>query len=190
MIGGDYGVGKTTFRKKYFTKLTDKFNGVAYLKQYNVNGKAIKFLIKQIITTPNNMILIKPHNYVGMSGTILLFDVTRPDTFYNIERWINVILNSTNRAGPFPFVIIGNKIDLRETGDYSDFISDDVAIEHFNILKEKYTNTIFSVKYFSFSTKLNTELDFILDYFGKEIIDSVRDPNHYLHKTFSKHDWF
>ena len=45
------------------------------------------------------------------SAFILVFDLTRPSTFSNIENWIKTIKENTS---PKYFILVGNKKDLTE----------------------------------------------------------------------------
>jgi small GTP-binding protein len=49
--------------------------------------------------------------YKGAAGTLLVFDLTREQTYTEIRKWLTEIRQF---AGPIPFVLIGNKADLIE----------------------------------------------------------------------------
>ncbi len=49
--------------------------------------------------------------YKGAAGTLLVFDLTREQTYTEIRKWLTEIRQF---AGPIPFVLIGNKADLME----------------------------------------------------------------------------
>jgi small GTP-binding protein len=49
--------------------------------------------------------------YKGAAGTLLVFDLTREQTYKEIRKWLTEIRQF---AGPIPFVLIGNKADLME----------------------------------------------------------------------------
>lgn len=50
--------------------------------------------------------------YKGTAAVGLVFDLTRPDTFENIE---NYIMDMRERSGNIPIFLVGNKYDLKET---------------------------------------------------------------------------
>ena len=50
--------------------------------------------------------------YKGTAAVGLVFDLTRPDTFRNIENYIN---DMRERSGNIPIFLVGNKNDLKET---------------------------------------------------------------------------
>ncbi|MFX1569681.1 MAG: Rab family GTPase [Promethearchaeota archaeon] len=49
--------------------------------------------------------------YKGAAGTLLVFDLTREQTYNEIRKWLTEIRQF---AGDIPFVLIGNKADLME----------------------------------------------------------------------------
>ena len=49
--------------------------------------------------------------YKGAAGTLLVFDLTREQTYSEIRKWLTEIRQF---AGDVPFVLIGNKADLME----------------------------------------------------------------------------
>jgi len=49
--------------------------------------------------------------YKGAAGTLLVFDLTREQTYTEIRKWLTEIRQF---AGNIPFVLIGNKSDLME----------------------------------------------------------------------------
>ena len=49
--------------------------------------------------------------YKGAAGTLLVFDLTREQTYTEIRKWLTEIRQF---AGNIPFVLIGNKADLME----------------------------------------------------------------------------
>ncbi|MHA1684191.1 MAG: Rab family GTPase [Promethearchaeota archaeon] len=60
-----------------------------------------------------------PKFCIGASGCLLLFDVTRPETFHAVEDWFDIIKTNTfidlkNEINvPIPVLLVGSKIDLK-----------------------------------------------------------------------------
>ncbi|KAK1152796.1 ras-related protein Rab-7b-like, partial [Acipenser oxyrinchus oxyrinchus] len=53
--------------------------------------------------------------YKGSDGCVLAFDVTDRESFQALEGWRQDILDKTSSRDPgFPFVVLGNKIDLND----------------------------------------------------------------------------
>lgn len=59
--------------------------------------------------------------YRGADCCVLVFDVTAPNTFKTLDSWRDEFLIQASPRDPenFPFVVLGNKIDLenRQVGD-------------------------------------------------------------------------
>ena len=47
----------------------------------------------------------------GADGAIVVYDITRKNSFNNLSFWEEKI---ENNAGQIPFIMVGNKMDLRE----------------------------------------------------------------------------
>jgi len=57
--------------------------------------------------------------YKGASGALLVFDLTREETYEEIKKWLAEIKKSTGKD--FPLVLIGNKLDkIEEVGVHID----------------------------------------------------------------------
>jgi small GTP-binding protein len=67
------------------------------------------------------------------SAFILVFDLTRPSTFSNIENWIKTIKENTS---PKFFILVGNKCDLEEKRALDKEVILDYSVKHlFNYLE-------------------------------------------------------
>ncbi|MHA2370848.1 MAG: Rab family GTPase [Candidatus Hodarchaeales archaeon] len=73
-------------------------------------------------------------------GAIIVFDITRSDTFVNIEKWAKE-LAATIATKNFPIVLIGNKEDIRG----EDSVRFDEVNEISEILKDTYSLIVTSV---------------------------------------------
>ena len=49
--------------------------------------------------------------FKGVAAVALVFDLSRPDTFYSIKEYINDI---RERSGNIPIILVGNKYDLKK----------------------------------------------------------------------------
>eukprot|EP01126_Amoeba_proteus_P039461 TRINITY_DN4161_c0_g1_i11.p4 TRINITY_DN4161_c0_g1~~TRINITY_DN4161_c0_g1_i11.p4 ORF type:complete len:106 (-),score=25.23 TRINITY_DN4161_c0_g1_i11:755-1072(-) len=52
--------------------------------------------------------------FSGASGCVVVFDVTSKESLENVHRWVGEAKQFADKTTPFPFFIIGNKIDERE----------------------------------------------------------------------------
>ena len=111
---GDSFVGKTNIMSKY---LMNEFHedskatvGVEFgAKKFDIEGKSVKAQIwdtagqeryKSITTT----------YYKGAKGALVVYDITRKETFDSVDRWISEVLNSGDKN--MTMLLIGNKCDL------------------------------------------------------------------------------
>ena len=80
---------------------------------------------------------------------ILVFDLTNPDTFNNIDIWRKTFLEQLQPQNPesFPFVLIGNKNDMK-----NDIKVDNATIENFC---KEHNN----IPYFSVSAQENINVE-------------------------------
>ena len=111
---GDSFVGKNNIMSKY---LMNEFHedskatvGVEFgAKKFDIEGKSVKAQIwdtagqeryKSITTT----------YYKGAKGALVVYDITRKETFDSVDRWISEVLNSGDKN--MTMLLIGNKCDL------------------------------------------------------------------------------
>ncbi|MFX0173399.1 MAG: Rab family GTPase [Candidatus Hodarchaeota archaeon] len=115
---GDGGVGKTAIREQYLGKGFQKQYIITIgadfaMRENNVNGTDIKYQIWDL-AGQERFDGVREVYYKGALGALLVYDVTRFDSFYNIPKWINELWTN-NGKGRVPVIIVGNKIDLRES---------------------------------------------------------------------------
>ena len=112
---GDFAVGKTSFITKF---IDNKFSEV-YLSTIGVdfkfktqvlpNGKKVK--IQFIDTAGQERYRSIAYNMIkNADGILLMYDITRKETFDNVSNWIENIRE--NKISNFPIILIGNKSDL------------------------------------------------------------------------------
>jgi len=113
---GDGAVGKTSIRRSY---LGETFKG-----NYNLTlGSDFATKTMQVGDLNTNMIIwdlagqprfkaVREGFYRGTKGALLVFDITRKDTYESIPRWIMELLKN-NKKQKVPMILIGNKSDLR-----------------------------------------------------------------------------
>lgn len=118
IILGDTGVGKTSLMNQFVNK---KFSG-----QYKATIGA-DFLTKEIMVDDRVVTMqiwdtagqerfqsLGVAFYRGADCCVLVFDVTLPNTFKSLDSWRDEFLVQACPRDPenFPFVVLGNKIDL------------------------------------------------------------------------------
>ncbi len=114
VVVGDPEVGKTSlilrytdnaFRRTYITTIGVNVTS----KNLTYSDRKVKFAIWDI-AGQTKFQLTRRHFYEGTQGVILVFDLTRPDTFEDIAKWYDDVKNATKRE--LPGIILGNKADL------------------------------------------------------------------------------
>lgn len=136
VICGDYAVGKTTFVRSFVNEegsLHDSYKPTIGVdigrKAFDIDSHRIVFQIWDL-SGQKTFQAVRSQFYSRSDGCILVFDVSRENSFNNLTVWLNEMIE---RAGPIPIVLVGNKIDLRnqtikgisfsEATDYATYIS-------------------------------------------------------------------
>lgn len=118
IILGDSGVGKTSLMNQYVNK---KFSN-----QYKATIGA-DFLTKEVMVDDRLVTMqiwdtagqerfqsLGVAFYRGADCCVLVYDVTAPQTFKNLDSWRDefLIQASPRDSDRFPFVVLGNKVDV------------------------------------------------------------------------------
>ncbi|MHA1214728.1 MAG: GTP-binding protein [Candidatus Hodarchaeales archaeon] len=174
VLAGDGAVGKTALRERYLGKgFSSNYMmtiGADFaLKEAQIRDKNIKFQIWDLAGQPR-FGTVRSVYYYGCLGALLLFDVTRPDTFTNLESWLDEIFKH-NGKGMIPVVLLGNKVDLRE--QFPNHVTDAQAEEFAAKLSEKTMEQGFPVKYMPTSAKTGLNVSAAFDMLGNVYLDYV-----------------
>ncbi|MHA2227233.1 MAG: Rab family GTPase [Candidatus Hodarchaeales archaeon] len=118
---GDGSVGKTSIRRRYLghgfqTEYLPTLGADFSVKNDTIGREEISFQIWDLAGQPVFETIRKTY-YRGARGAFIVCDVSNPESVMNIHNWMDELW-SNNGVGPIPFVILGNKIDLRYTGEY------------------------------------------------------------------------
>ena len=115
ILTGSFGVGKTSlFNRFLYSRFSEKYLttiGVKVDKKViDINGRELSLLIWDIAGEVfQNKV---PHTYfLGASGVIYVFDLTRPSTYEHIEEDIAYLKKKLPQV---IIKIVGNKLDLVE----------------------------------------------------------------------------
>jgi len=118
IILGDSGVGKTSLMNKY---VSDKFSkqykatiGADFLtKEIEIDDKAVTLQIWDTAGQERFQSLGTSF-YRGADCCIVVYSITDSRSFDNLEQWTDEFLAQAQPQNPeqFPFVCIGNKLDL------------------------------------------------------------------------------
>jgi len=117
---GDVAVGKTSLIKRFVQDhFDDRYIATVGTK---VTKKSVDVMWKSAPATLDMMVwdimgekgfraLLRDAYFEGSHGVIAVCDLTRKDTFYDLNNWVQMI---RKQVGNVPIVFLGNKVDLRE----------------------------------------------------------------------------
>ncbi|MFX0210271.1 MAG: Rab family GTPase [Candidatus Hodarchaeota archaeon] len=171
VLAGDGAVGKTTLRRRY---LGEGFQA-SYLmtigadfavKTVEVSERTIKFQLWDLAGQPRFQV-VREMYYRGALGGLLVFDVTRWDSFKNLPHWLEELWRSNGR-GAVPVVLVGNKTDLRMDGP--DFISKEYGEKYSQDVSTVTQQYGFTVPYIETSAKTGELVDEAFRILGSNII--------------------
>jgi Ras-related protein Rab-7A len=121
IILGDSGVGKTSLMNQYVNKkFSNQYKatiGADFLtKEVMVDDKLVTMQIWDTAGQERFQSLGVAF-YRGADCCVLVYDVTRPASFDNLDSWRDEFLIQASPRDPenFPFVVLGNKVDLEGT---------------------------------------------------------------------------
>jgi len=167
---GDGGVGKTSIAHRYLRKgfsyeYKQTIGVDVYSKRSVINIKNYKITISWVIwdlAGQPKFREVRKEFYRGAKGAILVFDISRRETFENTLNWANEFLHNSGR---YPVILVGNKVDLR------DQVKDPVSTEEGQQLS-KTLSKIFNIKvpYIESSALLRINIDKIFEEIGKLIL--------------------
>ena len=109
-------MGKTNIISKYLkNEFQEDFSatiGVEFShRQFEVDNHKIKAQIWDTAGQERYKAITKAY-YKGAKGAFIVYDITRKETFDNIDKWRNELVSSCNQE--ITIMLIGNKCDLEE----------------------------------------------------------------------------
>lgn len=173
---GDGAVGKTSIRKRYLGEgfrsdyqmtigadLAAKTSDIVY-----TGGKQIKYLIWDLAGQPRFSNVRKIY-YMSAVGALVVFDMTRPESFQNIVKWMNELWRNNGR-GPVPLIVLGNKTDLCAAG-LSCVSKEKVQafVSRLSQISKQYRG--FKIYFLSTSAKTGQNIDQAFELLGDSIVD-------------------
>lgn len=151
VIIGDSSVGKTSIAKRYIYNSIESNHeptvGIDFFQKiFEKNETQYKLQIYDTAGQEKFGSLI-PSYLRDSSVAVFVFDITKEETFENLEKWISLVLN---KAKPV-FIFVGNKSDLEEKREVEAATGEEIA--------KKYKG-----KYFETSALLSTNIKELFDY--------------------------
>ena len=158
---GDSCVGKTYLIRKYVNDITNIDSnittaGIDYYatKRILSNGKKYKITIYDTAGQEKYKSL-SLYSIRHCDGVILMYDITKKDSFNSVSEWINNIYDIKEKN--FPFILVGNKCDLKDERE----VSEEEGLE----AAEKY-----KTKYFEVSSREGINVEKAIDELLNKII--------------------
>ncbi len=160
---GDGAVGKTALRERYLGKQFSSGYVMTIGADFAVKRsqimteegvKDVKFQIWDLAGQPR-FNSVRELYYKGSHGGLLVFDITRRDSFTNLGNWIDELYKNSGR-GPMPITVLGNKVDLQD--EVENPVTREEAIKFIEELKKK-KGIPYDVIYLETSAKTGINVD-------------------------------
>ena len=113
---GDGGVGKTSLRRRFMgesfvTSYIATIGADFAVKDLTTrSGKQVRFQIWDL-AGQERFRIVREGFYRGSRGALLVYDITRGETYNNIPFWAEELAKNVSSVPPM--VLVGNKIDLK-----------------------------------------------------------------------------
>ena len=136
---GDGNVGKTSVRRKYLGKGFISSHiatiGVDFAQKFvQVDNTTVRLVIWDL-AGQTGFERVRKHYYQGCSAWVVVYDITNRESFDNMTRWL---VEAFKYSGEIPpTAILGNKSDLRDSDEYSEFIQSEEGQAFANLFTEK-----------------------------------------------------
>ena len=113
---GDTSVGKTNILSKYLSNEFDPDSkatvGVEFgTKDFKIDNNIVKVQIWDTAGQERYRSITNAY-YKGAKGSLLVYDITNPKSFENLDKWLSDL--KTNGEEKISIILIGNKSDLEE----------------------------------------------------------------------------
>ena len=184
---GDGGVGKTAIRERYLGKsfkaqYLPTIGADFAICELTVKGNPIRYQIWDL-AGQQRFDVVREVYYKGCVGALLVYDVTRPDSYFTTPKWINELWTHNGR-GRIPLVLVANKIDMRELSD------DTVSPEQGRVFTNRLTNLTkpggFTCNYIETSAKTGVNIQAAFSLLGENIIRFVEKQRKTSRSTTSR----
>jgi len=161
---GEIGVGKTslvrrfvtdTFDDKYIPTIGTKISKKSVEVDWRGKPTMLDMTVWDIMGEKGFRTLLKDSYFHGAQGVLAVCDMTRPDSLFDLNNWVNVAIK---QAGDVPFCFVGNKSDLREK----------IAIEEGELAK---LSMVHEAPYYIASAKTGENVDAAFIALSKQVVE-------------------
>lgn len=156
---GDGGVGKTSLRNRYLGRgfstdyvptIGTDFVSKQIILDQGSEHKKIRFQIWDLAGQPTFR-SVRSLYYRHAVGAFLIYDITRPDTLFSLDKWMNE-LSKHSGSSDISVIVLGNKSDLQN--ESSDRVKSEEARRYISgELISNFDNINENVIYFETSAK-------------------------------------
>jgi len=148
IIIGDTGVGKSClllqFTDKRFQPVHDLTIGVEFgARMITIDNRQVKLQIWDTAGQESFRSITRSY-YRGAAGALLVYDITRRETFNHLTRWLEEARQNANQS--MVIMLIGNKSDLDHRRQVSKEEGEKFAKEHNLIFLETSAKTAANVE--------------------------------------------
>ncbi|XP_025081938.1 ras-related protein Rab-11B-like [Pomacea canaliculata] len=115
VLVGDSGVGKTNllsrFTRNEFNAESKSTIGVEFAtRNVNIKGKMVRAQIWDTAGQERYRAITSVY-YRGAVGALVVYDLTKPQTFFNLDKWLDELRE--HAEANVRIMVVGNKTDLR-----------------------------------------------------------------------------
>jgi len=159
-VAGEGGVGKTTMIKRYTTGTFIANTMLTVGVEFHISKVPDARVTLQIwdLGGEDRFRFILPAYIRGASGGLLVFDITRFQTFKNLSEWLDIIQKNAPNT---PLILVGAKADLIEQAAVQDDVIDDF-IQKYNF-----------AAYYTASAKTGENVGEIFEHLAKIIAERL-----------------
>ena len=176
---GDGAVGKTNIRKNYLGQGFTKDHLMTIGADFAAADKVIQIEDKEYNITfqiwdlagQGTFNQVRSMYYRGVFGALVVFDVTRKNSFDNLSSWIKELYKNSNR-GAVPIVILGNKYDLFDEDE--DHVKSMEINDMIELLNEELKDENFNATYLNTSALTGLNIENAFESLGSNIINWLK----------------
>ena len=176
---GDGAVGKTNIRKNYLGQGFTKDHLMTIGADFAAADKVLQIEDKEYNITfqiwdlagQGTFNQVRSMYYRGVFGALVVFDVTRKNSFDNLSSWIKELYKNSNR-GAVPIVILGNKYDLFDEDE--DHVKSVEINDMIELLNKELKDENFNVTYLNTSALTGLNIENAFESLGSNIINWLK----------------
>tara|TARA_B100002019_G_scaffold287160_1_gene298735 strand:+ start:242 stop:871 length:630 start_codon:yes stop_codon:yes gene_type:complete len=176
---GDGAVGKTNIRKNYLGQGFTKDHLMTIGADFAAADKVLQIEDKEYNITfqiwdlagQGTFNQVRSMYYRGVFGALVVFDVTRKNSFDNLSSWIKELYKNSNR-GAVPIVILGNKYDLFDEDE--DHVKSVEINDMIELLNKELKDENFKVTYLNTSALTGLNIENAFESLGSNIINWLK----------------